>query len=104
MIGIAVRGAIYYSIMVLTPSRKGGGIIVVSLSDSAKPSNALRNARRSAVVDISKCSGETDHHVCPIKHRCYRYTSDTGGQSQSWIEAPYDHETGEFTWKGDSSE
>lgn len=43
-------------------------------------------------MDISKCSGEG----CPIKDRCYRYTSKAGTR-QFYIQPPFKIEDGKFT-------
>lgn len=55
------------------------------------------------MTDISKCNGETKaHKVCPLQRECYRFTAQSAGKCQSWIEAMYDFKKKkcDYFWKG----
>ena len=53
--------------------------------------------------DITKCIAED----CPIKHKCYRYTSEAGVWQSYFLDAPYEIVDGKFTCEmywGDNAE
>lgn len=39
-------------------------------------------------MDISKCRGERDGMICPLRQTCYRFTAPSGDY-QSYIEPPF---------------
>lgn len=46
--------------------------------------------------DITKCKGDG----CPLKDKCWRYTSQPSEYRQSWfVESPYREEKCEHYWK-----
>lgn len=53
--------------------------------------------------DITKCIAED----CPLKQKCYRYTSEAGVWQSYFLDAPYEIVDGKFTcemYLGDNAE
>ncbi len=46
----------------------------------------MRQLGGKIMTDISKCIGEKDKIVCPLREKCYRFTSPADQYWQSWIE------------------
>ena len=40
------------------------------------------------MTDITKCTGEKDGKVCPLRKTCYRFTAPTGTMQSFFREAP----------------
>lgn len=38
-------------------------------------------------MDLTKCTGETDKDVCPIREKCLRYTAPENKSRQSYLRA-----------------
>ena len=45
------------------------------------------------MADITKCTYED----CPVKNKCYRYTSEVGVLQSYFLDAPYQIVEGKFT-------
>jgi hypothetical protein len=55
------------------------------------------------MADITKCNAED----CPLKNKCYRYTSEAGVWQSYFLDAPYQIVKGKFTCEmfwGDNAE
>jgi hypothetical protein len=58
------------------------------------------------MTDITKCSGETETEVCPLRNKCYRFLAGTGYRQSFFVFTPYDFEKEECQqfWSFDKKE